>query len=364
MNRGPERSSPAARALSGKSEQGWQVRPYRQGDEERIVDLFNRTFANQITVAEYLWKFRIAGYDLKQNFVATCDGDIIGHYGGTPMRFKLGDRECMILHVADVMTDAAFRGQGVLSALGVAAHRQWRADGIPFVTGLHYGGWGTRRHYLGWREKYRAHWLIALLQPDAGAKRLHHRLPARAANFWDSAGDVFLNRFSRKVAIEKLVAPLPTLDELWLSVRNHIPASVVRDRRWLNYRYFSAPAADYQILAAGERAFLRGYLCYRTDDFGGTKRAQIADFLCRPGDHATLAALLLAMKEDLRSQEVQTIRVLCPVRSWWFKWLLLSGFLPVRQGFDISIVPLSGTAFPLLSAPKTWFTTAGDFDVV
>lgn len=348
----------------------WSIRPYKSGDEDQIVNLFNATFQKNITEKQWLWKFMGCEIDVANVWVAVSEGRIIGHYGGTPMRFKLGDEVRTILHVADVMTEKAFQQKGVLTTLGDAAHARWKTSGIPFVTGLHYGGWGTRRHYLGWKEQFRAVWLVRPVDPKGLLQKKETfpsalKWPAQTAMNLNNASSEFLLKWrSKQISVEPISTASALFDEIWDTLKTSYPACVVRDQRWINYRYVSAPEVNYRILVAKRVDQPVGYLCYSMHRSGTLKSAHIVDLFTSPEDTAVRAGLLSFMIRELRQTDIHLIRMLCPQNTHLGRFLLLSGFLPTKQGFDMSIVPLQHASLSALASAKRWFTTAGDFDVV
>jgi len=348
----------------------WSIRPYKPGDEDQIVNLFNTTFQRNITEKQWLWKFMGYEIDVENVWVAVSEGRIIGHYGGTPMQFKLGDEVHTILHVADVMTEKAFRQRGVLTRLGDTAHASWKTSGIPFVTGLHYGGWGTRRHYLGWKEQFRSHWLVRPVDPKGLFQNRETfpsvlKWPAQSAmSLCKSSSEFLLKWRSKQISVEPISTALALFDEIWDTIKTSYTACVVRDQRWINYRYVSAPEVNYRILIVKRANRPVGYLCYSMHISGTLKSAHIVDLFTSPEDTAAAAGLLSFMIRELRQMDMHSIRMLCPKKTHLRRLLLLSGFLPTKQGFDMSIVPLQGASLSALASAKHWFTTAGDYDVV
>ncbi len=351
----------------------WVARPYRPGDEIALVRLFAEVFGKPLTDAQYRWKVLDSPWPIGAPTVWLADagGQIGGQYAGTPMRFQLRDAEYRILHACDVMTAAGFRRQGVLTALGLAAHQSWAAAGVPFVTGLHYGGWGTRRHHLGWREQFKAAWVWRPLRPERLLARKWRmptpalRAAALAGGLWNLAWDRVLGVAARGVAVGPVEQPGPEFDALWAAVRPHYEALVVRDRAWVAYRYSQAPGFGYRLLLARRGEQPAGYLAYRLTAHDGRAIGWIADLFTAPGDGAARAALLRAGLAALRAAGADDVRALVPERTPTYGAFRWAGFLGGPGAFDVSIVPLAPELpVDLLRDPNRWFTMGGDFDVI
>lgn len=354
--------------MSGEG--AWRVRPFAPGDETSLIGLFERVFGRPMTTAHYRWKLLDAPGrgSIPNIWVAEADGRIIGQYAGSPVRFHLEGRVVTALHGCDVMTDPGWRRRGVLTDLGTRAHRSWREAGVPFVYGLHYGGWGSRRHHLGWREMFPARWMWHPL--DAG-RLLEDRLPgpdalARVLALPATAGSATARAVAavrgRGVAVEPAERDdVEVLDQLWSKLRRKDAAGVVRDAAWVRHRYLSAPDREYGLLVAQREREPCGYLAYGVRD----GRGSLVDLFTAPADGACRAALLAGALETMRASGVRHVRTLIPLPGPMASALVAAGFLPARGRYDVSLVWLGeGTPPRALSAPSRWLTAGGDFDVV
>ena len=354
----------------------WQVRPYRAGDEQGIVRLFVATFGKPLTEARYRWKVLQSPWsiDAPTVWLAEAGERIVGHYAGTPMRFRLRGETRHIVHACDAMTDAEFRRQGILSVVGTAAHASWAAADVPLVTGLHFGGWGSRRHYLGWREQYQAAWVWRLLRPERMLRRrLRPPMLAAAAGAvvaglaptWNLGWDLLLRAAADDVQVEPVERPGPEFDTLWSTLEPMYEALVVRDRAWVAYRYHDAPEFGYRLLLARRGGQPAGYLVYRLTSIDGRTTGWIPDLFTAPDDAAARAALLRGALLVLSAAGADHVRALVPMHTSSFTAFRRAGFLLGRGTFDFSIVPLvADLPFDVLRDPRRWFAMGGDFDVI
>jgi hypothetical protein len=351
----------------------WQARPYRPGDEAMVAQLYETVYQRPLDLDYYRWKLLDSPWPIERPCVWLADagGRLAGHYGGTPFRFKLAGGEFIIMHGSDAMTSAAFRRQGVFSALGTAAHEAWAAGGIPFLIGVPNNQWGTRRAYLDYRPQFKAAWFWRPLRAEQIVMR-RYPLPAvlsgparLAGRGWHRAWQLPLRLGSQPLQIERVQEPGPLFDELWQQVGGAYEALIVRDRAWLAYRYTGAPGRAYRLLLArlGERPL--GYLVYRVTGQGPAKAGWIVDFFSAPDDKATLAALLHAALETMYREGVGGASVLLPLNSRPVGLFRRAGFWQTKGTFDISVVPLSQqTLHPALANPGRWYTLAGDYDII
>lgn len=348
----------------------WRVRPFAPGDETPLTELFERVFGGTMTAAHYRWKL----VDVPQRapapnvWVAEADGRIVGQYAASPVRFRLERGVVTALHGCDVMTDPAWRGRGVLTDLGTRAHRVWREAGIPFVYGLHYGGWGSRREHLDWREMFSARWMW---HPLDGGRLLERRLPgppalARLLGLPVTVGSAASGAIAAvrggNVKVEAVGNEAgQAFDALWSSLATTHDAHVVRDRSRVGHRYLAKPEGAYEVLLAHRQDGPCGFLVYGIHD----GRGALLDLFTGREDGETRAALLAEALRTMRGRGVRQVRALTPLRGPLTPALLAAGFLPARGRYDVSLVWLGeGSVPPELTSPSRWFTTGGDFDVL
>src|SRR5438046_7866356 len=101
------------------------TRPFRDGDEEAILDLFARSFPHAPRSPEHFdWKFRRDPFGNERISLTFDDaGRLVGHYAAYVVPFRDGERDLLANQIGDTMTDAAVRhvGRGPTSILGRTA---------------------------------------------------------------------------------------------------------------------------------------------------------------------------------------------------------------------------------------------------
>ncbi|SNZ16413.1 GNAT family N-acetyltransferase [Hydrogenobacter hydrogenophilus] len=97
-----------------------EIRPYREGDEEGIRELFHKVFNKEMSQELWRWKYKAHGLGTMV-FVAEDKGKIIAHYGGVPRRCLYFGREVISAVISDSMVDPSYRGffkkEGVFAKL-------------------------------------------------------------------------------------------------------------------------------------------------------------------------------------------------------------------------------------------------------
>jgi N-acetylglutamate synthase-like GNAT family acetyltransferase len=238
------------------------VRPATPDDHRSIATLLDRVLGQQpYARRERVWEWRRQGVEssLPGFFVAVRDGAVIGAQGIQPIRMQVGDQHVVAACTLDYAVDSTARGGGLGTELklrttipptaelsisttaNAAAHRITRALGGDAV-----GDAGVT-------------YTLPLRTTAAIARRIAARAPALApaAHLVGPLGDLLLA--GRRAAGPRR-APDGTdlgvvgtfdaaFDRLWERMSPRYPVQVIRDARYLNWRYRSLPGVRTHAVA-------------------------------------------------------------------------------------------------------------------
>jgi hypothetical protein len=222
------------------------VRLYRPGDESAITELFQEVFAREMSLKEWRWKY-VESHPSKVYASVAEDnqGNIVGHYGGVYVRMVHNGQPARGLAICDVMIHPAYRSIRALKSLSSLIPPAAVQDGI--MTGYGFPNLNTLFRpaiRLGIYEK-----VEDVLE---GTKETEfHRGPDR-----------YRYRF----------APLDYSDEridtLWDTCKKGLSLSVVRDRKYLVWRYKNHPLFNYELWGMKRRfgARLLGIVVLRREE--------------------------------------------------------------------------------------------------
>jgi GNAT superfamily N-acetyltransferase len=299
--------------------------------------------------------------------VASDDGRIVGHLAGIPARFKLAGQIHSVMISVDTMTAPDFQRRGILTKLGAAAYASWREAGISAVLGLLNQRWGSRGDALGWVALNPLAWRRAPLHVE---RALARKSPAPLRSGVSALGRVAAaglharhRMFRRGLQIAPVALPTAALDQLWERIAPSYDNAMVRDARWVGWRYLQAPDLHYTILMASEAGEPAGYVAYRLLEAEGRSIGIVADLFAAPSATSVARSLLGAAFDDLWARGAETARVVAIPTSPVDRLLRAGGFSPTTGEFDFRIVPLdSALDANTLRDPATWLLAAGDFD--
>lgn len=154
-------------------------------------------------------------------------------------------------------------------------------------------------------------------------------------------------------------------DALWLRTRRSEAAMIVRDHRYLNWRYRERPDADYTLYGVERGAELDGFLVTRTGTFLGMSWGYLVDFLAPEDSPNVLMALVKAALDEFRRLGVAAVTCYATDAASR-RALVRCGFFPAPQKTPIRFVHLIRKDRSDLERFKTaapWYLTMGDGDL-
>lgn len=259
----------------------FHFRVYRKGDEDKILAAFGRVFANRRTLAEW-------------HAIYTASPD------GFQVVLCLDEHEQIVAHYAATLHRAICQGQTTVFAYGRDAFS------LPQYRSISHG----RRGLFQQTTQALFHALAAT--EDASliygfASPRHFRL-GRLTLGYQPFNDtpVYRCRITSGVALEGVVNGGETrtvkqfdasFDRLWESRKKQLQIALVRDARFLSWRFAAGPGKNYHIWTFS-RFFSREILGYVVIALKSDAKAYLVDF-CLPDELNACRALWEKVSQEL-----------------------------------------------------------------
>ncbi len=291
------------------------IRAYREGDEEKILPMFNRIFFQQRSLAHWRWKYRDNPFGSHKIVVAVDDeGTLAGHFAAYPVPCHAPAAKPgagLVFHGGDTMTNPDFRhlGRGKTSVLGRLFsyfYPKFCEGNIPYLYGFNTATirkLGER--YLGY--EYTSLISLYVLKPEG--KR--------------SADTNFLRKWLSGISINRVTSMNEEFDHFFERVGDDYHSLVKRSALYLQWRYLDCPDTEYHVLAVRKRGELVGWGVFALQD--DTLVWGDALFARR---FATVAAsaLLGQVQKDFFGKISRIEAWFSPAPSWWVDILGRMGF--------------------------------------
>ena len=341
------------------------VRMYQPGDEAGIIDLYNSVFPNRIDRSHWEWKFRDnpAGFPLIG--VAVQDSKIIGHISLNAVQAFVKGQRIRAAQAVDVMVNTKCRGGRVITQVADLCTEQLESGYATFSFGFPLPRFQIfTRRILGWIEVGKVPQLVKLVNAAFVARsslRGRSRLQRCVRGLGQAVALGWRRRKiedNQKPPVTRLTDFDSRLDRLWEDTASGFQIAVVRDRRYLSWRYAHP---DYVIYAVAEPDRMHGFVVLRTLIDEGWRIGCIADVLARDVD--TARRLLRTAVAHFYREKVDLVRCWMLGHSPYYTILRRLGFIPRPNPYKL-VVRTHSPSVPLsfLLEPTHWYVTLGDTD--
>ncbi|GAB4330910.1 MAG: hypothetical protein Kow0099_01880 [Candidatus Abyssubacteria bacterium] len=345
-----------------------KYRPFQQGDEDALSDLFNEVFGWRPVPSYWDWKYFQNPAGPHDAFVAECQGTIVGEIAAVPIRVKIGSEEVIASQTCDIVIAPRYRKGTPFFRLHKMAsdevdRRQWE-----FVYGISVKTtYRISTKVLGFSGVGPIRRMVKILNPVPFlGQRFRGRILA------DSLGAIARN--GMRMLEWKRLKPSPTIeirhvesfdksfDELWERRARDFEIMVVRNSQYLNWRYCANPVQKYTTLAGFRDNALAGFvtLCSRVEN--GIRRGYILELLAPPDDDELTRSLLCHAILQFGREHVDIANMWLFEHMPGFEISRKLGFRPKESPHDLIIRPHGEQEKGYLSDITRWFLTIGDSD--
>ena len=330
------------------------IRPYRPGDEARILATFNRVFAavdpgfvpRDLATWRWLYERNPSGARI---WLACDEGDhVVSQYAGLGQRMWVEGQRANFSQSVDSMTDLGRRAGLKRPGIFVQTCRAYVER---------HGGDAPDRDVVMWGLPVPAAWRIGQAYLGYGMVRTQLELAAAPDEVRPAA------RAGRSAEIAEVEDFPQDADALSERLGRERGALAVRDRAQLAWRFTQHPLHDYRVASARSRGELVGIAVCRPGSFDGREGLLVADWVVPADEPAAAAGLLDWLVQCARASDAAALQAIFPETAP--EWLAFQ-----RAGFRArgTQYVLAGRSyarridFPWLR--RNWYYTLGDTDLV
>jgi hypothetical protein len=336
--------------------EGLTLRAYRQGDEEGIFALFQTTYGKPRSPASWRWKFCENPAGLQIVLAVTGDGEVVGQYAGMPAWAAIGGpwaakdgRPYLLSQAVESMVNPRFRRGLKNPGLQIRLVRRFYEEYMGPDAGAMAYGFPIP--------------VYCRLLVRTGVVTVLHRVVQLEKDLTSQSGRSGRRLPAVRYRIEQFSRYSSAVDELWQRCQRELPMAVIRNARYLNWRYADCPDVAYVKLLATDRWTGRaeGIAVLRLG-FEDRPVASLVDWLV-PRRRGGLAGALLRHCEAVAVASGQRrIEAWFPDYAPQFQFLQANGYRPSPTQYEIVWEPFQ----PELArdwVPGHWYYTMGDSDI-
>lgn len=318
---------------------------YRDGDEEEVLRVFNRVFGDGRSMEEWKWLYRDNPEGLQAHLARFSDGEVVSEFCAIPRRVKLPDGPAVFGEIVDSYTDPSYR-KGLKRRGPFASAGEWFAQtfgrydrdivmyGLPTPANFRIG-----QRFLGYTH---------VEEVDMLFKDLDQGSP-------DPVGE--------ECRVTKVDRFSPDVDDLYRRVEGSFDCIVVRDTRYLNWRYAARPDNPYELWEYRDHRDVVFAITVLRKGWSGGDEFAVADLLAEPA-HWALPDLVRHVEQRARAHECERATVMLNPRSDQWRGIMGLNWEPQRTHFVFTARSFQPERVTLDWLQESWYLTLGDFDVV
>ncbi len=331
---------------------GFVIREYREGDEVRILEMFNEVFGQQRTYAHWYWKYRDNPYGKNAISLAeTRDGELAAHYAGYPVPLVLprgnAHAETRAFHMADKMTKKKFRASGYgRRSLLVRTAEHFYSTFTDEGTSFSYGFVTGNSRKLG----------ILFLKYISIEPVIYRALDITKGQ----KTRFYLERFKGFTVTEERSVDAEW-DQFFRNTVNDYHLLVRRDARYVHWRYVSCPDKEYRLFSIRRRGRLMGWSVFEKKG----NALLWGDALFHRSTVTHLRYFLSSVISAVNDGTLKTVEGWFGRKpGWWDKALRDTGFVAMREPSALHLTIRNGSdeKIPDLLRESLYFTW-GDSDL-
>ena len=356
----------------------FDMRRYVSGDEQEIIWLFQEVFKKSMgkteSIKHWNWEYKDNPSNRIEIILAIDKENIVGHYAVIPVKMKIKDEINLMSLSLDTMTHKDYRGRGIFPKLASKLYKELGESGISITFGF-----PNKNSINGFISKL--NWVeisdVPIQILPLNFKNLIYRYFKNKA-FSNFLGNIFNFMFKLFFKMKPIksnnIIKINDFDnrfnKLWDLAKNEFIIGIVRDKEYLNWRYFQKPEENYIVFAIKSETELKGYITLKIENRFGLKVGLIMDILTIPSNISFQNDLITHAIYYFKKNNVDIISIIMFPHWRYYNTLKSNGFikmykviLPEKIYFGARLNN-SKLNRQFIMEPKNWYLTWGDTDVV
>ncbi len=335
------------------------IRPYREGDEQGILELLNAVFAEDDPAYEprsmAAWRWEYAENPAGKEVVVAQEpsGRIVAHYACIPYKVIIQGETSRCGQGVDSMVHQDYRRGLQNKGLFLRTSEFFfQCYGQPAVNAYGFGFPNKKAFRLGVRK--------------LGYQPIHAPLLTLGRNLFESPAESLPAELPPPCPgleqMEEIFSMDERVEQLWQRLAPEFSMGIIRDASYLNWRYLRCPLGQYRAFALVKDGKIQGmYIC--RENWTGPPILALSEFLVPAADTETLAVLLTHACSHARSQNQQRVELWLPPNSAQFTAVLNEGFRSEESPFNLCIKIYGAQRLDPQWVRDHWCFSIGDADV-
>ena len=361
------------------------IRLLKDEDEQKLLDLLRKfipSWSNR-SYKHWLWQYKNNPFG-HYTVVASYGGQIVGAHPTTSFRVKIGNLVVNCSQPTDAIVDPRFRRRGIffsmLKFFGEIARRKniemrYGFPDKPARVGALKSGFFDICKVPVLVKILNTRNAVSLLSLRWKTHILTNKIFKNIANYlfilfatlrWSPS--IFRKAKSNQriwgIKIEQIKFFDKRFDIFWKKVSNDYQILVVRDTKYLNWRFFEKPDGKYEVFSAEMDQQILGYIVLASMSRDVYKVGYIVDLLVPLNEPRLTQKLLLAALDYFKRENVDSVICLMSKYCPSFKVLKSYGFFQAKSVILVGQLYTSRVSVKFVRNCENWYITMGDSDFI
>jgi len=327
---------------------------YTENDRGALIDFMNGIFQSEkmrkshdFNLSYWKWQYQENPSGKEITIIAKDNDKVIGQYANVPTRLRFDDNVLNSALVIDLMVSKDYRRKGLFKKMGDMSNS--RLAELDIILSMAFPS--RNESYAGFINKL--DW-FKIGNLDVLVKPIFYKLFGS-------------RKIDEGIEIKEITIFSEEINDLWQKLNSSITIGIVRNKEYLNWRYFNKPNGKYRIFLVYRNGILSGYFVLKLLHLSKIGVGVIVDMLCL-NEENIVQSIILKITDLLLKSGVHLCVVL--KTKLYEDVLRQSGFRLLPSRFN----PKSYALIVRMNKPilrvnelkniDNWYLTFGDWDVV
>ncbi|NLB33545.1 MAG: GNAT family N-acetyltransferase [Tissierellia bacterium] len=317
----------------------------------------------------YEWLFDNNPYNKSGNMMYLLkEGDkVIGCDGLLPNELYVNGKVLLTAHSVKSMTHPDYKKQGIFKMMTENSCERGRQDGVDVVIGLANDQSYPAYQRFGWPTLFEKE---VYVKPILINNILKRRLKIGAlAEFGNSIYAAFMKNklkssMGKEIKFEILNQVPNEIQKCWDKYKSKYNVMLVRDYKYLNYRYNQRPDVDYVTVVEKLNNEIIGFAILHNSFANGSKMTSAVEFFTDPTNERYIKALANGIAKYCYDNKLEYAVVGTGLFGEYRKVLLKNGFMvtrkPPKNNMMIAHILSDRVTLDEMTGHEKWHITQGD----
>ena len=317
----------------------------------------------------YEWLFEKNPYNKSGNMMYILkEGDkVIGCDGLLPNELYVNGKVLLTAHSVKSMTHPDYKKQGIFRMMTENSCERGRQDGVDVVIGLANDQSYPAYQRFGWPTLFEKE---VYVKPILINNILKRRIKIGViADLGNSIYALFMKNklkssMDKEINYEILNSVPKEIQKCWDKYKSKYNVLLVRDYKYLNYRYNERPDVDYVTLLAKLNNEIIGFAILHNSVANGSKMTSAVEFFSDPTNERYIKALANGIAKYCYDNNIEYAVVGTGLFGEYRNALLKTGFMvtrkPPKNNMMIAHVLSDKVTLDELMGHDKWHITQGD----